>query len=696
MIMKKTISFLFNILLIFTPLVLFVRTSELFEFNKLVFVYVLTVLITFAWCVRMIISKKFIFRKTILTIPILVFLSTQVLSSIFSIDVRTSLLGYYSRFHGGLFSYISYSLLYFAFVSNMEKKETIKSIKVIITSALLVSLYGILQHFGIDKEIWVQDVQSRIFSTLGQPNWLAAFLVALIPITWKFSLQDNIDNKESKRKKGKILWLFFFSIFLITLLFTKSRSGILGFVVSFIVFWGIYLSPIIDKFVKNKNFDLIKNSSKVKSFSTPLFITLVIVLFLGTPFSPSVRKIFSSKSNDVEQEGVQVLSPALETGGTESGEIRKIVWKGAFDTWKNYPIFGSGVETFGFIYYKFRPVEHNLVSEWDFIYNKAHNEYLNFLATTGLLGFLSYLFLVVVIIKLLARSKDYFLLSGFLGILVTNFFGFSVVPVALLFFLLPAISISLKENGIGKNTKENKNFNEGSMESFGGLDNNSKISIVLFSLLTLYLLNLVTTYWLADYHFAAGRLQKTANLSLAREHLLKAIEKSPNEALFWNELSKISSDMAVFFSEESKLEESKVFEDNAVEESEKAHSLSPKNVNILRDQSVVYIKLSIISQNYLLNSLNTLEKAIALAPTDAKLFYNLGLTRARVGDLVGSKETFKKTIDMKGNYIKARLALGLILSDLGERQKAIEELEYILENLDPDNKLVKQQLEELR
>ncbi|KKP99309.1 MAG: O-antigen polymerase, partial [Candidatus Levybacteria bacterium GW2011_GWB1_36_18] len=99
-----------------------------------------------------------------------------------------------------------------------------------------------------------------------------------------------------------------------------------------------------------------------------------------------------------------------QLGGTDSGKIRLIVWRGAIDVWKNNPIFGTGVETFAYAYYKYRPIEHNLTSEWNFLYNKAHNEYLNYLATTGVFGLLSYLsfiaFFLFIFLATIFKTKN--------------------------------------------------------------------------------------------------------------------------------------------------------------------------------------------------------------------------------------------------------------------------------------------------
>ena len=221
-------STLFAILFFFTPLILWPFTSEVFEFNKMVFVYAMTTLSVASWIIRMIIKKRFIFRRTILDWPLIGYLVTSLASTLFSIDPRTSWLGYYSRFNGGMLSIISYSLLYWAFVSNMDHKSALSAMRYMLYAAVIVSIYGILEHFGVDKNIWVQDVQNRVFSTLGQPNWLAAFLIALMPLAWSKMLNA----------KSQMLNYFLSALFFITLLFTKSRSGFLGFVFADLIFWG--------------------------------------------------------------------------------------------------------------------------------------------------------------------------------------------------------------------------------------------------------------------------------------------------------------------------------------------------------------------------------------------------------------------------------------------------------------------------
>src|SRR6185369_15674874 len=136
----------FGILFFVLPLVFYPKTSEVFEFNKLVTIYIFVALICGAWIIKMIIHKKIIFKRTILDIPLILFLGSQIISTIFSLDTHTSIFGYYGRWNGGLLSILSFELLYWAFVSNVARRNVKKIILMALASAIIVTVYGILEH----------------------------------------------------------------------------------------------------------------------------------------------------------------------------------------------------------------------------------------------------------------------------------------------------------------------------------------------------------------------------------------------------------------------------------------------------------------------------------------------------------------------------------------------------------------------
>jgi O-antigen ligase/Flp pilus assembly protein TadD len=667
------ISILFNILLFLIPLVFFKTTSELFEFNKIITLYVFTILITTVWLVKSIVSKKFIFRRTILDWPLIVFLIILVLSSIFSLDFRTSIFGYYSRFNGGLLSILSYTLLYWAYVSNMDEKMSKKSVVFLLISTGIASFLAILEHFGFsttcglmgagwNNSCWVQDVQNRVYSTFGQPNWLAATIITLIPILFGFTLIKKGDSI----KTNKFISVYFLSIiFFITLLFTKSRSGLLGFAIADLVFCGLILFKFKKEFIQ-----------QLVIFN---IIFVILISVIGTPWNSSIFKFSDFKESKTENIST---SPSLESGGTESGTIRKIVWKGAFKIWTNYPILGTGPETFAFAYPMFKPLEHNLTTEWDFVYNKAHNEYLNYLATTGTLGFISYLTLIGFIVYQLFQNKSKFgisLLAGFISILVTNFFGFSVVPTSLLFFLLPAIALT---NNLNNKREEKLKFNN--------LDNKQKIYISASIIITIIILFAILRYFKADIYYNKARLfNRSDNPIKAREEITKALKISPNEAIFWNESAISNSDIAVLLANNNENDKGLEFAKIAIYESKKAINLAKNNVNFRKTQSTIYIKLISFNNNYLSDAEDTVKLAITISPNDPKLYYQLGLLEIKLNKLEDAISNLEKSVQVKPNYRDARFVLGSIYKDIGETNKANENFKYILEKIAPDDEATK-------
>src|SRR3989344_8885581 len=195
-ILDRIIECSFYALFFFVPLALTSATSELFELNKMWLAWALTIIIVTSWILKMVFQRKILFQRTPLDIPIGLFLLSQFISTIFSWDFHVSLWGYYSRFNGGLLSIISYIFLYYSFLSNFQTNAIVivkKSLFLSLVSGLIVALWGLPSHFGYDPtcflfrvtfdvSCWTADFMPkvRIFSTLGQPDWLAAYLAILI------------------------------------------------------------------------------------------------------------------------------------------------------------------------------------------------------------------------------------------------------------------------------------------------------------------------------------------------------------------------------------------------------------------------------------------------------------------------------------------------------------------------------------
>ena len=665
----RIITFSFFLLFFLVPLIMTPWNYELFEFNKMLLVYFLTIVIAASWLIQMIAERRFIFRRTFWDLPLIIFLLSQVLSFVFSIDRHTSFWGYYSRFNGGLLSTICYLLLYWAFVSNMDKRKTLYSLFYLLCSAALVAAYGIAEHFGIDAHRWVQLVQIRVFSTIGQPNWLAAWLVALIPLTWGFLLN-------SKSKLQNLLYYSLFIILLLCFLYTKSRSGLLGLTVAFVAFWGLLF--------------WFKRRTAKKILKPFLIITSLLVifnLFILTPWQP---KFLNFKSTTPQN---PVAAQEIPTGGTESGEIRKIVWQGALGIWRHHPVLGTGPETFAYSYYWYRPRAHNDVSECDFLYNKAHNEYLNYMATTGTIGLAAYLFLIASYLfwalKKSRKAELLALFSGFLSILATNFFGFSVVSVSLFFFLYPAISFNLikdKEEQTIKKSKKQQLKTPWPWLAFGGI-----------LLLAFYLLISTLKYWYADTRFALGeKLNKSSEANKAFPFLQKAITFRSSEPIYYDELSLSAANLAVSAAKQEQATLSAQLVDLAITSSDRSLKISPYNLNFWKNRTRLFYSLAEIEEKYTQQALESLLMANKLAPTDAKIVYNLALVYAKLNQEETAIKTLEEAVNLKPNYDQARYALALFYEKKDEIDKAKEQLNYILEKINPSHEAALEKLKTLK
>ncbi|KKR34002.1 MAG: hypothetical protein UT63_C0008G0001 [Candidatus Gottesmanbacteria bacterium GW2011_GWC2_39_8] len=744
----KIIEWSFYLLFFFVPLILTPLNYELFEYNKMMMVYGFALVIGASWIIKMIANGKPVIRRTPLDIPILLFLLSQIISTIFSIDRHVSIFGYYSRFNGGLLSVISYITLYYAFVTNFPQDKIKKLMFWVLSSGFLVSVYGILEHFGIDKNIWVQDVQNRVFSTLGQPNWLAAYISVLLPIslglgiiTFRSSEDRAVESQKSKVKSqnynSKVKSSFFKekiglsgywvvgSIYYLTLLYTKSRSGFIGFWVADVIL--IALTFIIS-YIKSKNVctnDVTIVTGNVQGRSGILgkivlanILFLVITFFIGSPFTEFNKYTFPelTRNKSVTAEVVKPPSgTALETGGTESGEIRRIVWKGAIDIIKHYPIFGTGVETFAFAYYKFRPLEHNAVSEWDFLYNKAHNEYLNYGATTGLVGLGSYLlFILFFIIWNLNKVKNQklkfknsnqklkveedahnslfiihsSLFSGWLTILITNFFGFSVVIIQLLFFLIPAIIIVL-DSAIYPS-------NHLTIQTKRPVNSYQMAGIILTFFAFSFLIFTLCKFWYADTLFAKGyNLNRAGDAVTANPLLRNAVMLNNNEPVYHDELSVDYAQLAVLAYDQKNATLSAELAQSALEENNKTLSISSQNVTFWKSRTRIFYALSSIDNKYLKAAVDSLLIAEKLAPTDPKITYNLGLLYMKLNEKEKGLDFLLKSAQMKTNYKDPYFALGLFYMEEGKKEEGKKAFEHILKYISPDDVEVKKQLEEI-
>lgn len=390
-------SLIYTLVLI-TPLIFTSNTVEGFEFPKMVVIYIVGTTIIFLFLITK--TEALIKPRVAPTMFILAYIVATLASS----HVYTSLWGYYSRFNGGLVSMLTYFGLYITALNVLNKTNFENIKKLMVLTSIPVSLYGMFQHLVLSKE---QDV-IRIFSSIGQANWLGAYLAfcILIALGYMFTQRN---------------WRLYFSAYILGFLglwLTFSVSSLLGLVGGLAAFTAY-----------NRRL-LVKQRRKVLAVITYSFI---VMLFMPGIWQQRIEDAY--KSITLVQKTYAQNTKQFHL--SDSGLIRKGMWAGSVSIITSDPktfILGSGPETFAYVFQKHRPAFLNYTSEWEYILNKPHNYYLEIWATTGLVGFITYLVLLVFAYK----KSSVIIKPALIALFIVNVFSWPTTVLNLFFWVLLA------------------------------------------------------------------------------------------------------------------------------------------------------------------------------------------------------------------------------------------------------------------
>lgn len=404
----KILLGLFGLLLLATPMIFSNNTNELYEFPKTFFIYFVGITICLIFAIKLVVfparvvmpNKRFLF----------LLLSFGV-ATLFSSHLYTSLWGYYTRFNGGLVSVAIFFALFVVAINTFDAKHFNALLLLPLLGAFPINVYAIFQYFFMGEQ--------RVYSTLGQPNWLAAYMVMLLPL---------ILHKLFNAKNLRLVW-FLVGIFCYSgIWLTFSMSGFLGMLGAF-VFYLIL------------NFELIRRHKL-------LFVFFVMFCLV---FSIATATFFMERVSDVLLDAKKFVVGWTTVYAQDSylvsdpGFIRKGMWQGALKLIFSSPkvfLVGTGPETFPYAFQPFRPALLNYSSEWDFILNKPHNYYLELFSQNGVLGFIAYL---TVLLRSL-RLKHKFITPALFGFYVTNFFGWPTATTTLLFWFFLSFLTHYEKN----------------------------------------------------------------------------------------------------------------------------------------------------------------------------------------------------------------------------------------------------------
>lgn len=521
----RSLEALWLAVVFFTPLLLFYPLNyDIFGLPRMMFFCASVELMLIIYVAKIFIENKITSKvnKAVIILIGLVVLS-YLLNLVFSIHPLKSWLGSFFR-RQGAYAVIHYFLFLLLLILNFQNWPQIRrTILTILASSAPVCFYGILQFLGLDLVDWASPVAEtkRIFSTLGQPNFLGHYLIIVIPLT-AYSL---VYFFKIFFDRFIILILLLAQIF--CLIFTMSRAAWVGFFAEFILF-------ILVLFIFNRKI-IWKN--KKKAIGVFILATSFIIIFINAIV------ITNSSSNLLLIRVRNIVN--MKSG---SVQVRLLMWGAAIDEIKQMDLkrlmFGYGQENLGDIYVKYYQPDWGIYEKINSYSDRSHNTILDIILANGfsvlliLAVFYGYIFyLTIRCLKKPSRLEDrYWLIICLIiilaGYFVNNLFSFSVTITDIYLFAILGILVWLSAEN---NQPKEINFNF--------FSNLSKVLIVI-NLIALIMI--VTWYYnikflIADYYLM--NVNKEINMG---DKSCEIIINNLNSSIKWNPFISYNLDQYIY------------------------------------------------------------------------------------------------------------------------------------------------------
>jgi tetratricopeptide (TPR) repeat protein len=251
-------------------------------------------------------------RNLPLFLPTLILVLVYLASTIFSLSPKVSLWGSYQRMQG-TYSFISY-IVVFAMVAGYlrTREQADRLVTIIILTSIPVSLYGIVQHYGLDPLPWAGDVTRRVASNMGNAIFVASYLIMIVPLTLSRLIESMtaIIREEEASWGHTILaaiYIFVMAIQIITIIFSRSRGPMLGILTGFLVM-GLLILFMLRRYSDSRNLSPAEIATGL-AFVVPLGLAGGLGGGLGYAIGLGVEKLLVGLNYPVEM--VSLLGAAL-------------------------------------------------------------------------------------------------------------------------------------------------------------------------------------------------------------------------------------------------------------------------------------------------------------------------------------------------------------------------------------------------
>jgi O-antigen ligase len=295
---------------------------------------------------------------TFLLIPIVLFSGSGIWLQIY---------GTYGRNTGAL-TYFALSLLLLSTVIATNSQFLKRFVQNLLVLGVLLIFYGQIQNQGLDPFPFQNAYGSNVFGTLGNPNFMSAFMGITGVVAVGLSLNRSL------KIWSRLGFILVSLATLVIILETNSVQGFLNFAT------GVTSLVIIWLFMKHKT-------------KAAYLLTCIAGVGGGLVFL-----------------GIINIGPLASYLYKSSLQARGFYWRAALDMLLNQPIFGVGMDGYGEWYRRSRTLEDTLINP-GINTDTAHNVFLDIASNGGfplIITYLCILTLVVIsIVKVIKRSREF-------------------------------------------------------------------------------------------------------------------------------------------------------------------------------------------------------------------------------------------------------------------------------------------------
>jgi len=373
-------------------------------------------------------------------------------------------------------------------------------------------------------------------------------------------------------------------------------------------------------------------------------------------------------------------------------------------------LLGSGFGTYTPDFLRFKPPSFNQNILWSFTFFRSSSFILEILATTGILGVVTFIFLAIKVIReIKGNDKNFILLSVILIFLASFFIPFSLTIQTLLFVLLALFAVYE-----GFNSKKRDRFFDVDIQlvalrngllALGAPESNRKNSFIQHQLLpimlsiivfifVLFVGNYGLNYVISDIGFQRSVVAASKNNgSLTYEEQTKAIAKFPYRDGFYRVYSQTNLALANSLASQAPKGQApdKKTQDNivaliqqSINSARNATAIAPQTALNWQNLSTIYRALIGFGQNAENFAINSQQQAILLDPNNPQQYLALGGVYYQLGQWDNAQNHFQIAINLKPDLPISYYNLGHAMQEKNDVKGALAQYE-IVKNLVANN-----------